>query len=239
MKGSFVRREISKPLSSGASSFLNVDPEALAGVGGNASADTLKRGIDVAVALFVLLVAAPLILMVSACLLLAQGRPILIRHRRLGRGGRSFSCFKFRTMVVDGDDVLRRHLAENPAARVEWQVARKLKADPRVTAIGQVLRKSSIDELPQVLNILFGEMSLVGPRPIVEAETHHYGPHIHRYYQVRPGLTGLWQVSGRSDVSFPRRVQMDLAYVESRSLRKDMAIIARTIPAILRARGSY
>ena len=201
-------------------------------------ADWSKRSFDVGVALAVVLVFLPLFALIGLALL-AQGRPLLIRHKRIGRGGESFPCLKFRTMVVNGDEVLQRHLSDNPEAREEWARSQKLKDDPRVTPLGRVLRKSSLDELPQLLNVLRGEMSLVGPRPIVAAEAVHYGIHIEKYHAVRPGLTGAWQVSGRSDVSYNQRVSLDCHYVETRNFRRDIAIMLMTVPAVLKSKGSY
>ncbi|WP_246725335.1 sugar transferase [Beijerinckia sp. L45] len=200
--------------------------------------DTAKRGLDVCVVLAALLLLSPLIVFMALSLLVLQGRPIFIKHRRVGRGGKPFLCFKFRTMVVNGDQVLARHIAKNDDARVEWEMTRKIKNDPRVTPLGQVLRKTSVDELPQLFNILRGDMSLVGPRPIVRDEVVHYGTSIEHYYKVRPGLTGIWQISGRSDLSYKSRVSMDVEYVENRNLTRDLIIIAKTIPAVLAARGS-
>ena len=200
--------------------------------------DWSKRSFDVATALAILLVFLPIMAMIGLALLV-QGRPLLIRHKRIGRGGELFPCLKFRTMVVNGEEVLQRHLASDPAARDEWASSQKLKDDPRVTALGRVLRKSSLDELPQLLNVLRGEMSLVGPRPIVPAEAVHYGVHIEKYHAVRPGLTGAWQVSGRSDVSYTQRVSLDCHYVETRNFRRDVGIMLMTIPAVLKSKGSY
>ncbi len=198
-----------------------------------------KRFIDVSIAATVLLTALPLLLFIVALLQVSQGGPVLIRHRRVGRDGKPFRCLKFRSMVRDADHVLQNHLAGNADARAEWAAGRKLKMDPRITPLGRVLRKSSIDEFPQLLNVLRGEMSLVGPRPIVEAEVAHYGHHIQHYYRVRPGLTGRWQISGRSDVSYSARVRMDVEYVENRSIVQDAVILLRTFPVVLASRGSY
>ena len=203
-----------------------------------AASEGWKRAFDVSTAAAILLAFSPLFL-ILALALLSQGRPFLIRHHRIGRGGASFPCFKIRTMVVDAEAVLNEHLAADVAARQEWQASRKLKNDPRVTRLGRVLRKSSVDELPQLLNVIRGEMSLVGPRPIVAAEAIHYGQHIERYHEVRPGLTGLWQVSGRSDTSYGQRVALDCRYVETRSFWRDLAILLMTVPAVLRSKGSY
>ena len=200
---------------------------------------TLKYPIDATIALIGLLFLAPMIIMLAATLLILQGRPIFIAHRRIGKNGVMFPCLKFRTMVRNADDVLARHLAAHPDLKREWNVARKLKDDPRITPFGALLRKSSIDELPQLLNVIRGEMSLVGPRPIVASEADLYGNHFADYIRVRPGLTGLWQVSGRSDTSYTERVLLDVRYVAEQSLLGDLLIILKTIPAVLKSRGSY
>jgi exopolysaccharide production protein ExoY len=199
----------------------------------------LKRSFDIVAVVAVLVVLLPLIFTLIFSLWILQDRPIFFKHRRVGLGGKCFSCLKFRTMIKDGDEVLRRHLAKTPEARIEWEVSRKLKNDPRVTPLGQILRKTSIDELPQLINILRGDMSLVGPRPIVEDEIKHYDENIIHYFSVRPGLTGLWQVSGRSDVTYASRVAMDTAYVEHMNFTTDLTILLKTVPAVLNSRGSY
>ena len=198
-----------------------------------------KRTLDILIAVAALLVLAPLFLMTSLILLLLQGRPIFIAHRRIGRGGGMFPCLKFRTMVNNNEELLEKYLAANPAERAEWAATRKLKNDPRITPFGAFLRKSSIDEIPQLINIVIGHMSIVGPRPIVPSETVYYGQNYADYIRVRPGLTGLWQVSGRSDADYVKRVQLDSLYVANRSLVGDIVIMAKTIPAVLNARGSY
>lgn len=165
--------------------------------------------------------------------------PVLYGHRRIGRHGRVFRCLKFRTMVQDSDAVLARHLAASPEAAAEWAAARKLRADPRVTGIGARLRKASLDELPQLFNVLCGEMSLVGPRPIVTDEARHYGEALAAYLAVRPGVTGLWQISGRSDTSYAERVELDRAYVRGRTMALDLWILVRTVVVVLKGRGSY
>jgi exopolysaccharide production protein ExoY len=142
-------------------------------------------------------------------------------------------------MSINGDEILRAHLHTNPDARMEWEATRKLKKDPRVTPVGVVLRKLSLDELPQLYNILVGDMSIVGPRPVVQDELKNYGTSASFYLRSRPGLTGLWQVSGRNDVSYETRVAFDRQYVENWSLMRDMVIIVRTVPAVCLSRGSY
>ena len=198
-----------------------------------------KRLFDFSTSLGALIFLSPMIVMVTVILLISQGRPILIKHRRVGRDGKSFGCLKFRTMVVNAESVLQDYLASAPALRVEWEATHKLKNDPRITPLGKILRKSSLDELPQLLNIVRGEMSVVGPRPIVQDEVKHYGNYIVDYTRVRPGLTGLWQVSGRSDVSYKHRVLLDVTYVKNWKFSNDMMIILKTVPAVLNSAGSY
>ena len=203
------------------------------------TASRAKRGFDVLGALAALVFLAPLFVITAIALLVMQGRPLLIRHTRIGKDGRAFPCFKFRSMVVDADEVLQRHLQISSTARAEWNASRKLRCDPRITELGGVLRKSSVDELPQIINVLRGEMSLVGPRPIIAAEMPLYGEHLADYLRTRPGLTGAWQVSGRNDVSYDARVRLDADYVRNWSFARDMVIIMRTVPAVLRSRGTY
>lgn len=197
-----------------------------------------KRLFDVAAAAAALLSLVVVFALVAVWIKASDRGPVFFRHPRIGRGGRRFDCLKFRTMRIDGDAVLEAHFAAHPWARAEWAASQKLRHDPRVTAVGRVLRASSIDELPQLINILRGDMSVVGPRPIVQAEMPRYGNRIGAYLSVRPGLTGLWQVSGRSDVDYDRRVALDCDYVARRSLSLDLVIILRTLPVVLAARGA-
>jgi exopolysaccharide production protein ExoY len=169
----------------------------------------------------------------------SSAAPSFYRHRRVGLNGTPFDCLKFRTMVVKSDEALRRHLAANSDAAREWETSQKLKRDPRVTPLGRTMRKASVDELPQLVNILKGEMSFVGPRPIVAAEVPKYGECIGHYLRARPGLTGPWQVSGRNDVDYSTRVTLDRHYVEQWSFRRDLTIIASTVRVVVTARGSY
>lgn len=196
-----------------------------------------KRGFDIMASSSLLLLCAPLMLAIAA-MVRRDGGPTLYRHRRVGAGGEPFHCAKFRTMHIKADVVLADILARDPAAAAEWAATQKLRDDPRITPIGHVLRKTSLDELPQLFNVLRGEMSLVGPRPIVTSEIAFYGAHIADYYETRPGITGLWQVSGRSDTSYPRRVQLDVWYVRNWTLWHDIAILLKTIPAVLQKRGA-
>lgn len=201
--------------------------------------DLVKAAFDRTAAVLGLLLLLPLLLMVAGLIWLRDPGPVLYAHPRVGRGGRVFRCLKFRTMVRNGDEVLARHLARDPEAAREWEETRKLRHDPRVTTLGRRLRKSSIDELPQLLNVARGEMSLVGPRPIVEAEARYYGAAMRDYTSVRPGLTGPWQIGGRSDTTYAERVRLDQSYVRNRSLWLDLKIILRTVVVVLKGRGSY
>lgn len=200
--------------------------------------EAAKRLFDLLGAVGILSVLIPIFLITIVFLLLSQGRPLFVAHRRVGRRGKPFSCFKFRTMVVNAEPALQEHLRLDPVARHEWEATRKLRNDPRITRFGRALRASSVDELPQLVNVLKGDMSLVGPRPIVEDECSYYGVHIQKYYQVRPGLTGPWQVGGRSDTSYTTRVHLDTAYVDHRSFTGDIWILLKTVPAVLRSRGA-
>lgn len=199
----------------------------------------LKEGFDRLLAILALAVLTPLFLFIAALIYIADPGSVFFSQRRIGRNGRMFSCKKFRSMVQDGDAVLERHFRDNPEAHREWSATRKLKDDPRVTPIGVVLRKSSLDELPQLINIAKGEMSLVGPRPIVEDEAPYYGDKLPFYLAVRPGLTGLWQISGRNDVSYDERVRLDTHYVRNLSFATDLLILLRTVRVVLTGRGSY
>jgi len=197
----------------------------------------IKTAFDQFVAMILLLLLAPLLALLSI-LVRMDGGPALFRHRRIGAAGRNFACMKFRTMVMDSERVLQRVLSEDPLAAEEWAATQKLRNDPRVTRLGSFLRRSSLDELPQLFNVLRGEMSLVGPRPIVHAEIARYGEDIDYYYETKPGLTGLWQVSGRSDTSYARRVRLDVWYVRNWTLWHDIAILMKTIPAVFLQRGA-
>jgi exopolysaccharide production protein ExoY len=196
------------------------------------------RVLDIGVATVALVFLAPLLIVVAGLVYILDPGPIFFAHRRIGRDGRSFPCLKFRTMVTDADHRLQNLLATDPEARAEWARDFKLRRDPRITPIGNFLRRSSIDELPQLLNILRGEMSVVGPRPIVEGEIERYGRYFGHYIAVKPGLTGLWQVSGRNNVSYRRRVALDVSYARNKCIGLDLRILAMTVPAVLTAKGS-
>ena len=200
----------------------------------------LKRLFDIAGALGLMAALLPGLLVIAA-LVKADGGPVLFAHERVGRGGRRFGCLKFRTMVADSAERLEALLASDPDARAEWEATRKLKRDPRVTALGRFLRASSLDELPQFFNVLRGDMSLVGPRPVQAAElAAHCGPAAAaEYTSVRPGITGLWQVNGRSDTSYDARVAMDLRYIATPPLLGDLRILLKMPIAVLGRRGAY
>lgn len=204
-----------------------------------ATGGVAKRGFDVTIATLALIAFAPIFLLIMALVKCSDGGSIFYGHRRVGHNGRYFHCLKFRTMVPNGDEVLRAYLNANPSAAEEWRATRKLRSDPRVTAVGNVLRKLSLDELPQLINILRGEMSVVGPRPVVDEELNLYDVHAVYYLSTRPGLTGLWQISGRNDVSYETRIAFDTQYVQNWSLIQDVLIIAKTVPAVCLSRGSY
>ena len=199
----------------------------------------LSRGLDLTLAGLAAVFLAPLIFVVAIAIALERDGPVLFAHPRVGRGGRIIRVLKFRSMRIDADAVLARHLAADPAAAEEWARDHKLRQDPRVTRIGAFLRKSSLDELPQLWNVVRGEMSLVGPRPIVAAEAVRYGRWFENYCSVRPGITGIWQVSGRNDVSYRRRVAMDALYARHKCVTLDLKLMLATIPAVLARKGSY
>jgi exopolysaccharide production protein ExoY len=198
-----------------------------------------KRWFDVMGALAAITLLLPLFCLIALAIKLWDRGPIFYRHRRIGLNGASFDCLKFRSMVVNSDELLLHHLATHHEAAREWEETRKLKRDPRITPLGSSMRKTSIDELPQLFNILKGEMSFVGPRPIVAAEVPKYGTYIDHYLRARPGLTGPWQVSGRNDVTYESRVALDRDYIEDWSFRRDLAIIAKTARVVVTARGCY
>ncbi|MFM7269340.1 MAG: sugar transferase [Cyanobium sp.] len=201
----------------------------------------LKRGGDIIFALAFLTLGAPLLVALAVMVKLSSRGPVFYVQQRVGRDYRSFGCIKFRTMRRDADRILSRLLAESPDLQEEFRNDFKLRNDPRITRLGRFLRRSSLDELPQFVNVLRGEMSLVGPRPIVRQELPRYGDRMEEVLAVRPGLTGLWQVSGRNNLSYAERVALDLRYARHRSFWMDLQIIARTIGVILdpRDRGAY
>ena len=197
-----------------------------------------KRIADIVAASLLLVFLAPVFLAVLLAMAAFERGPAFYGHTRIGLGGRRFKCLKFRSMIVNSDEALRELLASDPAAAREWAATRKLRNDPRVTWLGKFLRKSSLDELPQLFNVLKGEMSLVGPRPVTADELERYDLARVHYLRARPGVTGLWQVTGRSNTSYKRRVELDKAYALQWSLLRDVSIILRTIPALLGSSGA-
>jgi len=198
---------------------------------------TMKRTVDIVLALSGIILLAPLLIICFAVTALTSPGPALFRHRRVGFNGKHFNCLKFRTMVTDAPERLRQLLESDPVAAAEWTTNRKLRNDPRITAIGAVLRKSSLDELPQLFNVLKGDMSIVGPRPVTDEELERYASSVGAYLSCRPGITGLWQVSGRNQISFDEMVKLDVQYLEDWSLTTDIGILFRTIPVLLRGEG--
>lgn len=188
------------------------------------------------------LLAMPLVLLVGlpvALLIMLDGASPFFTQTRIGRGGNRFKCLKFRTMVPDAERRLKRILETDPVARAEWARDFKLKNDPRITLIGRFLRKTSLDELPQFLNVLVGEMSIVGPRPVTRQELSLYGEHAELYLSCTPGITGLWQVSGRNDVSYADRVALDIRYALTWSPLQDLKIMFKTLPVMITRKGAY
>lgn len=205
---------------------------------GKAAGSLGKRFLDIVLASMALVALAPFMIPIAFLIKRHDGGKALFVQNRIGLHGKVFRCYKFRSMVMDAQKQLDDLLARDPEAREEWDRDQKLRNDPRITRLGAFLRKTSLDELPQLFNILKGEMSIVGPRPIVRNEIARYGADFTFYSGVRPGLTGLWQVSGRSDTSYEERVALDVRYVQDWSLVQDVLIIARTVPAILKSKGA-
>ena len=198
-----------------------------------------KRAFDLVLTVFGGIMILPILLIIAILVAIENGGGVIFAHERVGRAGKKFPCYKFQTMVPDAKERLEKYLAENPEARKEWEETFKLTNDPRVTRLGDFLRRSSLDELPQLWNVIRGDMSLVGPRPIVEEEVVKYGENIREYYMVLPGITGMWQVSGRSDTTYPERVAMDTWYVRNWSVWIDIMYLFKTIKAVLTGKGAY
>ncbi len=206
---------------------------------GEGTGDGISRAIDVVGAAAIVVFLFPVLMLVAFLVFATDPGPVLFAHRRYGKGGRTFFCLKFRTMSLNAEEQLKELLARDPAARAEWDRDHKLRKDPRVTVIGNFLRRSSLDELPQLFNVLRGEMSLVGPRPIVETELYRYGRYIAYYFRVRPGITGLWQISGRNNTTYRRRVAIDVLYSQRKSPSLDTRILLLTLPCVALSRGAY
>ena len=199
----------------------------------------LKRLMDVFVAFALLVFLSPLLIAISVAIKVFDPGPALFRQCRIGRDGEQFTVVKFRSMRVDAEARLAQLLAADPVAQEEWARYQKLRCDPRVTFVGGLLRKSSLDELPQLVNILRGEMSLIGPRPVTAAEIHRYGSAYPFYTAVRPGVLGLWQVKGRNRLTYPQRIALDVRYVTTWSIWQDLKICILAIPVVLLGRGAY
>lgn len=196
----------------------------------------LKRAMDIISSLFLIAIGLPLIAVIWLYLAFQSG-PVFFAHSRIGRHGKTFPCLKFRTMLPDADQRLKALLETDPVVRQQWDDNRKLSNDPRITRMGQFLRRSSLDELPQLFNVLRGDMSLVGPRPVTAPELARYGTDQSYYLALTPGITGLWQVSGRNQISYAARVALDRHYAETFSFWQDLSILLRTVGVVIRANG--
>ena len=199
----------------------------------------IKTVVDYALTIIGTIVISPVLLFIALWIYYDSPGPVIFRHMRVGKDGKLFPCYKFRSMCLKSDEKLKELLHNDPEARAEWEKDFKLKNDPRITRSGAFLRKTSLDELPQLLNVLRGEMSLVGPRPVVEAELPRYGDYLGDYLMVKPGITGMWQVNGRSDTTYGERVQMDSWYVRNWSVWLDLMLLSRTIKAVFKCKGAY
>ena len=198
-----------------------------------------KQIFDKVFAVFFIILTLPLFFLIAALVKLTSRGPVFYKQERLGYRGKPFRILKFRTMVVDAERVLEDYLRQNPQLREEYEKYFKLKKDPRITPLGRILRKTSLDELPQLFNILLGNMSVVGPRPIIQEEVVKYGENAGKLFSVKPGLTGLWQVSGRADLTYDERVKLDMEYIERQNFFLDLFIILKTVPVIFKGHGAY
>jgi Undecaprenyl-phosphate galactose phosphotransferase WbaP len=199
----------------------------------------VKRLVDLVLSALMMPILLPILLLLAVLVRFTSPGPVFFSHRRICQNGAFFSMWKFRTMCVNSSEVLENYLAQHPEARAEWNLSHKLQNDPRVTRVGRVMRRLSLDELPQIWNVITGRMSLVGPRPIVAAEVEKYKECFHCYTCVKPGVTGLWQVSGRSTLSYDARVQLDCEYVAHWSLPRDLKILALTVKSVVNQEGAY
>jgi len=193
-----------------------------------------KRGMDIGLSSVALVTLFPVFALISAAIAVGDGFPVVFKQRRVGKDGKEFYIYKFRTMVKNAEEILK----SRPELMEEYQKTYKIANDPRISKVGKILRKTSLDELPQLLNVLYGEMSMVGPRPIVPRELEKYGDMAWAYLLMKPGCAGLWQCSGRSDISYEERVNLDLTYYKKAGLRFDSWVIVRTLVDILRMRGA-
>tara|TARA_R110000744_G_scaffold66078_1_gene135118 strand:- start:289 stop:1017 length:729 start_codon:yes stop_codon:yes gene_type:complete len=221
---------IEKPVSATPAKLVLTEPSKL-----NSLARSL---VDRVFSLLMLLFFLPFFATIAAIILFTEKGPVFFAHERIGKDGRTFRCLKFRTMCLDAKYQLEQHLANNPEARAQWEENQKLDNDPRITCVGEFLRKTSLDELPQFWNVLKGDMAVVGPRPIVADEMPRYGNHLSAYLSVKPGITGLWQVSGRSLTTYDERVALDVEYVQTRSFLKDAVIVLKTVKAVVTLEGA-
>ena len=201
----------------------------------------IKNIFDFLISFMIIIFAFPIFVLISILIKLSSRGPIFFTQKRVGKNKKEFKCIKFRTMYPEAEDLLKNLLSKNDALKEEYQKTHKIKNDPRITPIGKILRKTSLDEIPQFLNVIKGEMSIVGPRPIVKAEIIKYGSSFNKVFSIKPGLTGLWQVSGRNNLSYEKRIQLDYIYASDRNFLMDLRIILRTFGVILfpRDRGAY
>lgn len=199
----------------------------------------VKRVFDIVVGTSLFILCIPLMLLIAMLIKIDSKGPVIYRHRRIGFKGREFNCLKFRTMVDGADQMLDKIINENPQMREEWEKYKKIPNDPRVTRFGRFLRKTSLDELPQLINVIKGEMSLVGPRPVLYEELKLFNEDSDYYLEVKPGITGLWQISGRSDIDFQKRVELEIWYVKNYSIWLDITVIIRTVKVVLTRVGAY
>ena len=207
---------------------------------GSFMGNVVKTAFDYILTLVGAVFISPLLVYIAYRIKKEDPGPVFFAHTRIGKDGKPFPCYKFRSMVVNSQEMLQKYLVKNPAAREEWERDFKLKDDPRVTTIGKFLRSTSLDELPQIFNVLRGEMSLVGPRPVIQEELDkYYGETAKLYCTVKPGITGLWQVSGRSDIGYDERVALDATYIKYRSMWGDIVILWKTIGVVLMKKGAY
>lgn len=198
-----------------------------------------KRVFDLTLCVLLAPLAALLCTLIAIAARIDSPGPTFFRHRRIGLHGKSFGMWKFRTMCVDADEVLAEYLQQHPGLLLEWQMQHKLRDDPRVTRIGAFLRRTSLDELPQIWNVFMGTMSFVGPRPIVDAEVQKYGNHFKCFTEILPGITGLWQVSGRSGLTYAERIELDVRYAREWSCELDLKILLKTLPCVIKSDGAF
>ena len=200
----------------------------------------MKRFFDIGFSIFAIIITLPITIPIAVIIKLTDGGNIIYGHERVGKGGRKFKVLKFRSMYMDADKKLKEILENDPKAKEEWEKTFKLKNDPRITPIGKFLRKTSLDELPQFINVIKGDMSVVGPRPVVEEELiKYYKEKANLYKSIKPGVTGYWQVEGRSDTDYDERIKMDEYYIKNQSFLFDLKIILKTIKVMITRKGAY